>query len=292
MTAPARGAGDAAPPRTLGAALAAATRWLSSLDADARRDAEVLVCHASGATRAELVTHAERPLAASAWDTLARLLERRRRGEPIAYLTGRREFWSLELRVSPATLVPRPETELLVERALARIPEATAAPAVDLGTGSGAIALALAAERPRLQVVATDCSVEALAVARANAARVGVGNVEFRLGEWFAPLADRRFAAIVSNPPYVRSDDPVLYQGELRFEPRAALDGGSDGLEAIRLVIAQAPAHLDPGGWLLLEHGFDQGEAVRALLQAHGYDRIRTWRDLAGHERVTEAIPA
>jgi len=279
---------DGVAPRTLGEALERAARLLSPVGAGARRDAEVLVGHACGATRATLVADAGRALAPAAWSTLAPLLERRRRGEPVAYLTGRREFWSLELRVTPATLVPRPETELLVERALARLAPDDVRPVVDLGTGSGAVALALARERPRLRILATDASAQALAVARDNAARLAIPNVEFRLGDWFAPLAGLRCGAIVSNPPYVRSDDPLLRRGELRFEPRTALDGGPDGLDAIRRLIEGAPAHLAPGGWLLLEHGFDQGAAVRSLLEAHGYGAVRTWHDLAGRERVTE----
>ena len=289
MSAPGGGAPDLAPPLTLGAALDTATRLLASASPTPRLDAEVLLAETSGATRAEMIACPGRMLAAPACAAFARLLARRRQGEPAAYLTGRREFWSLELRVTPATLIPRPETELLVERALARIPDDAPLRAADLGTGSGAVALALARERPALRVIATDSSADALAVAGANAARLGIGNVEFRQGDWFAPLAAERFAVIVSNPPYVRSDDPQLREGELRFEPRTALDGGPDGLDAIRRLVRDVPSHLPPGGWLLLEHGFDQGEPVRALLHQHSYDRVHTWRDLAGHERVTEA---
>lgn len=252
-------------------------------------DAEVLLRHASGATRARLLAHPEETLPEPARDTYAAMIERRRRGEPVAYITGQREFWSLELVVSPATLIPRPETELLVERALARVRPAATGWVADLGTGSGAVALALGAERSALSILATDRSAAALAVARANAARLGIANVRFCVADWCEALACRRFEAIVSNPPYVPASDPHLEEGDLRFEPPAALAAGPEGLEALRAIAAGAHARLVPGGWLLLEHGYDQGPAVRALLQGHGYRAVRTYTDLAGQERVTEA---
>jgi release factor glutamine methyltransferase len=217
---------------------------------------------------------------------------RRVAGEPIAYLTGQREFWSLPLHVNSAVLIPRPETELLVERALALLPGTQAAAGdvrvADLGTGSGAIALALASERPRWALTATDRSEAALTVARGNAAHLHLGHVEFLAGDWFAPLAGRRFEAIVSNPPYVALGDGAL--AALRYEPAGALSPGPTGLEALRYLIAGAPAHLERNGWLLLEHGVDQAAAVAAALVAAGYGRVRCHRDLAGRDRVTEGL--
>ncbi|HET6604023.1 MAG TPA: peptide chain release factor N(5)-glutamine methyltransferase, partial [Xanthomonadaceae bacterium] len=217
----------------------------------------------------------------------AGLLQRREAGEPVAYLVGRRPFWTLELQVTPDTLIPRPETELLVELALERIDAAGPEKVLDLGTGSGAIALAIASERPRAQVMATDASAQALEVARANARANGVANVWFACGEWYSAVEGRRFDAIVGNPPYIAQDDPHLEQGDLRYEPRAALVSGVDGLDAIRAIVAGAPAHLFPGGRLLLEHGFDQGPAVRSLLEAAGFSDVRTFCDLEGRERVS-----
>jgi release factor glutamine methyltransferase len=252
-----------------------------------RLDAEVLVMHVTGLTRAQLITHGEQLLSAPQAQSLHELLARRARGEPVAYLTGQREFWSLPLHVTPDVLIPRPETELLVERALAHVPAGAARTLADLGTGSGAIALALAHERPRCRIIATDTSERALAVARANAARCKLTNVEFRQGEWLAALDHERVDLIVANPPYVALADPHLSEGDVRFEPRAALASGPDGLDAIRLIAAQSPARLTTGGWLLLEHGFDQPAAVRSILAEHGFQDITLYRDLAGHARVT-----
>lgn len=243
--------------------------------------------HASGATRTECIAHPGRPLSDNARVAIAEMVERRRRGEPISYITGHREFWSLDLAVSPATLIPRPETELLVERALTHIAADTRALA-DLGTGSGAIALALAHECSHLQIVATDASQEALAVAQANAKRLSLTNVQFVLGDWFVPLAGKRFDIVVSNPPYIRTNDPHLNQGDLRFEPQRALASGADGLDAIRHLISEAPDYLNTHGWLLLEHGAEQGASVRKLFRANGYVDVASFRDLADHERVTE----
>lgn len=250
-----------------------------------RLDAELLLGHLLGKDRAWLRAWPERMLTADEQAAFESLVARRAAGEPVAYLTGRRGFWSLELKVTPATLIPRPDTETLVEWALALIPPDAAWPIADLGTGSGAIALALGRERPHCRLTATDASLEALAVARENAARNRVGNVEFRPGAWFAPLAGERYRLIVSNPPYVAENDPHL--AELRFEPLSALAAGPDGLDDLRLLIAGAPHHLDPGGCLLLEHGWDQGGTVRALLQQHGFLEIHTRRDAAGQERVS-----
>jgi release factor glutamine methyltransferase len=272
---------------TVNDTLADALQRLAPTCATARVDAEALLMHVCGLGRAELITRAAEPIDAAVQTRLAALLARRERGEPVAYLTGVREFWSLDLTVTPATLIPRPETELLVERALALIPPDASLAVADLGTGCGAVALAVAHERPRTRIVATDRCGEALAVARSNAARLGIGNVAFCEGDWLAPLAGQRFEIIVSNPPYVRADDPHLSAGDVRFEPRAALVAGPDGLDAIRAIAVTAKGRLAPGGHLLFEHGHDQREPVRALLLEKGYRDIVCFRDLAGHDRVT-----
>lgn len=257
---------------------------------DARTEAELLLAHVLGKSRAWLYAWPEfKPDAAPA-AAFERLIDARRRGEPIAYLTGRRAFWSLDLDVTSAVLIPRPETELLVELALARMPTDVACAVADLGTGSGAIALALARERPLARVLATDASNAALEVARANAQRLRIANVAFAHGDWCEPLGDARFDLIVSNPPYIEAGDPHLGEGDLRHEPASALASGSDGLDAIRRICAQAPAHLHARGWLLLEHGWNQAARVRALLDTEGFfDAASSARDAAGHERVTYA---
>ncbi len=272
---------------TVAQTLRAAQLRLSSLSDNARLDAELLLAHVLGRSRTWLHTWPEKPLGEAAQKRFRELLERRIRGVPIAYLTGRCEFWSLPLEVNPATLIPRPETELLVEQALKRIPQAETRDVADLGTGSGAIALAVARERPRCRMVATDRSEEALATARRNAATLGIEGISFRHGDWYEALQGERFDLILSNPPYVAEDDPHLQQGDLRFEPRTALAAGGDGLDAIRLLVRGGCHHLRPGGWLLLEHGFDQGAAVRELMQRSGYREIACHTDLAGLERVT-----
>lgn len=250
-------------------------------------DAALLLAHALGKPRSWLFAHADDLLGEADAARFDALLARRVAGEPVAYLTGSRGFWTLDLAVTPATLVPRPETELLVELALARLPAVAPVRVADLGTGSGAIALALAKERPRAHVVATDASPEALEVARGNAVRNRIGNVAFRLGSWLAPLAGECFDLIASNPPYIADGDPHLSQGDLRFEPAMALSCGPDGLDAIRIIVRDAPACLRPDGRLLLEHGWDQGEAVRALLAEAGFVDAATERDLEGRDRVT-----
>ncbi|MBV8403759.1 MAG: peptide chain release factor N(5)-glutamine methyltransferase [Gammaproteobacteria bacterium] len=254
---------------------------------NASLEAGVLLAHALRTTRAALMSHEERLVEAAAAQRYRALLERRARGEPLAYLLGTREFWSLPLQVTPAVLVPRPETELLVERALALCsrPQARVA---DLGTGSGAVALALAHERPQWRLTATDLSPEALTVARANAARLAIGRIDFRHGSWFEPLAGERFDLIVSNPPYIAADDPALDDPALAHEPPLALTPGADGLACLRTIAADAPQHLHAGGWLLLEHGATQGATLRAALVLAGWRYVRSHRDLAGHERITE----
>lgn len=257
--------------------------------AQARLETELLLAAAAGRRRSWLRAFPETLLDAAAVTRFRELVARRAAGEPVAQLLGRREFWSLELTVSPATLIPRPETEELVARALELLPEHEAAEVLDLGTGSGAIALALAHERPRLRVLAVDRSPAALAVARGNARRLGLTGLRFLAGDWYAALrGGPRFALIVSNPPYVAENDPHLGRGDLRFEPREALAAGRDGLDALRRVIGGAPQYLRPGGRLLVEHGRDQGAAVRALFAGAGFTAVATRRDLAGHERLTE----
>jgi len=243
-----------------------------------------------GATRAALAADPDRGLAPGELDALEALARRRLAGEPVAYLTGRREFWSLELEVTPDVLVPRPETELVVDLALAAIAGVKRPAVLDLGTGSGAIALAIASARRDAAVTATDASAAALALARRNAGRLGLTNVRFVEGSWYEPLAGGRFDAIVSNPPYVAAGDPAL--AALAAEPRLALVAGADGLDALAVVAGGAPSHLARGGRLVVEHGTAQGAAVRELLRAAGLADVGTHRDLAGHERATEGARA
>ncbi|WP_164080382.1 peptide chain release factor N(5)-glutamine methyltransferase [Stenotrophomonas maltophilia] len=256
---------------------------------EARHEAELLLLHVLDRPRSWLFAHATDPLAAADQAAFEALLARRVAGEPVAYLTGRRGFWTLDLEVAPATLIPRPETELLVELALERLPSDQALQLADLGTGSGAIALALASERPQARVLATDASAGALAVAARNAARHELGNVRFAEGghDWYAPLQGLRFDLIASNPPYIASDDPHLEQGDLRFEPATALASGVDGLDDIRRIVDGGQAHLLPGGWLLIEHGWDQGAAIRALFDAVGFAEVQTVQDLEQRDRIT-----
>ena len=253
----------------------------------AREDAEPLLAHALGRDRAWLFAHATDAVPAAAATDFRALVARRAAGEPVAYLTGRRGFWTLDLEVTADTLIPRPETELLVELALARIDPDAPARIADLGTGSGAIALAVASERPAAVVVATDVAKATLAVAVRNAQALGVGNVWFRRGDWCGALGHDRFDLIASNPPYIATGDRHLDEGDLRHEPPRALSSGVDGLDAIRAIAAAAPGHLVPGGWLLLEHGLDQGPAVRALLEQAGFVAVETARDLEDRDRVT-----
>jgi release factor glutamine methyltransferase len=256
---------------------------------DALSEAELLLARAVGITRARLVAHPELAAEARSHPRYLEYLKRRVAGEPVAYILGEREFYGLTFRVTPDVLIPRPETELLVELALARIPEGEPLRLLDIGTGSGCIAVTLAQLRPGARVIATDASAAALEVARCNARRHGVENVEFRLGDAFAPVLGERFDVIVSNPPYVARGDPHLFQGDLRFEPKQALTSGTDGLELTRILVAQAPPQLEARGWLLLEHGHDQDEAVRALMGAAGLGSVFTEADLAGLPRVSGA---
>ncbi len=254
-----------------------------------RLDAELLLAQALGKPRSHLYAWPERQLGRDELLRFQKLIERRAAGEPIAYLLGRREFWSLELEVSPSTLIPRPETECLVEQALKHIPSDAHWLIADLGTGSGAIALAIASERPRCRILATDIYGTALEVARRNAGRLHLDNVSFVQGDWCAPLRTGRFQVILSNPPYIRETDPHLRQGDVRFEPRGALAAGADGLASLRRIAEDVREHLAPPALLLLEHGFDQEQAVHLLLERVGYRDISTIRDLANHPRVTQA---
>jgi len=254
---------------------------------EARLEAEQLLLHALGRERAWLFAHGTDPADVQVQAAFAALLARRGAGEPVAYITGKRGFWTLDLQVTPATLIPRADTERLVELALERLPPGRPLQIADLGTGSGAIALAIASERPQAQVLATDASEAALAVARSNARAHALANVDFALGDWFAPLRSRSFDLIASNPPYIEAGDTHLAQGDLRFEPASALASGISGLDDLARIAAQAPVHLRPGGWLLLEHGFNQGAAVRGLLLQAGFDQVRTAQDLEQRDRIT-----
>lgn len=267
-------------PATLGEALARARGRIAQVDA------RILLREASGATAAQLIAFQERPLAIEAAQCFMAWLERRAAGEPVAHILGQREFYGRLFRVSAATLIPRPDTELLVELALHQLAGVARPSVLDLGTGSGAIAVSLALELPQAQVSAVDFSPAALEVAQANALALGA-NVRFHAGSWFAPLGAARFDCIVSNPPYIAEADPHLAEGDLRFEPITALASGADGLDDLCHIIHAAPAHLETGGWLLLEHGYDQAEAVRALLEDAGFLGVQSWRDLAGIERVS-----
>jgi len=250
-------------------------------------EATVLLAHALGVTRAYLHTHPEQLLEESQRQVFFDLIERRMSGEPVAYLTGHREFWSLDLIVNNHTLIPRPETELLVELALERIPPQSEFHILDLGTGSGAIALAIAGERPQCRITATDLSHEALDVARSNAERLNIANVAFRQGSWFTPFSADRFDLIISNPPYVAEHDPHLAEGDLPAEPRQALVAGPTGLEMISTIIHEARRYLRETGWLLIEHGYNQASPVTALFREAAYGRLHTWRDSADVERVS-----
>jgi release factor glutamine methyltransferase len=253
---------------------------------DARRDAETLLGHCLGRSRAWLYTWPEADVSAEHAHSYRHLLEQRRGGWPVAYLTGEREFWSLRLAVNEHTLIPRPETETLVEWAL-DLPLPGAAAVADLGTGSGAIALAVACERPGWQITAVDRSAAALEIAAANARHNGLDRIEFRQSDWYSALRGQRFDLLLSNPPYVAPDDEHLARGDLRYEPREALVAGGHGLAALATIVAGAPDVLNTGGWLLLEHGGEQGAAVRELLCDRGFHQVTTRCDLAGQERTS-----
>jgi release factor glutamine methyltransferase len=274
-------------PVTVGEILRQAITTLTPTSPTPRLDAEVLAMHVCGLDRSGLIAQGHSTLTHDQQHRLENLLARRCQGEPIAYLTGVREFWSLEFNVSPDTLIPRPETELLVEKALAHVPPDAEWTIADLGTGCGAIALTLAKERPRSRIIATDISPAALDVARSNAAKFGLTNIEFREGNWFEPLTGMKLDMMVSNPPYVRANDPHLEQGDVRFEPVQALAAGPEGLDAIRQIALSAREHLNPAAWLLFEHGWDQAAAIGQLLHSLGYRNIVCYPDLSGRDRIT-----
>ncbi|HUO82045.1 MAG TPA: peptide chain release factor N(5)-glutamine methyltransferase [Gammaproteobacteria bacterium] len=277
---------DAAPAVTIAALLKSAATTLADASDSARLDAELLLAFALERSRSQLHAWPERTPTQTEAERFRTLVARRRAGAPVAYLTGRCEFFSLPLAVDAAVLIPRPETELIVELALARIPANARLRILDAGTGSGAIALAIAGERPRCRIVASDISSAALAVAKRNAERLAAGRLAFVAGDWLAPFAARSFDLIVSNPPYVPDADPHLEQGDIRAEPRLALAAGIDGLDAIRIIAREAPRCLRPDGWLILEHGYDQREAVADILKRSGFRNLQAARDLGGRARA------
>jgi len=268
-------------PVTIGHALGDARKRIDALDA------RVLLCHVVKRDAAYLLAHADAPLGCDDQRAFEALVARRVAGEPVAYITGRREFFGLDFRVSPAVLIPRPETELLVELALERMPRDKRCSVLDLGTGSGCIAVSIARHRPLARVMATDISSDALALARGNARALDVRNVEFAVGDWFGGVDDQCFDLIVSNPPYVADGDPHLAQGDVRFEPRVALVAGADGLARIRGIVEQGASRLAAGGWLMFEHGHDQAARCRKLLSRAGFAAVFSRRDVAGIERVS-----
>jgi len=268
-------------------ALQALTDKSKAFQSDSPRlDAEILLAHALNKSRTYLLTWPEKNIEINRSDTFKTLVEKRCEGQPIAYLTGEWEFWSLPLKVNTGTLIPRPETELLVELALKKC-SAKNANLTDLGTGSGAIALALASERSSWSVLATDASAQALEVARANAETLGLGNIEFLLSNWFSDLPDKQFDLIISNPPYIDELDPALETSVINWEPRQALISSLNGMADLEIIIDQAKPFLKAGAWLLVEHGYNQGEEVAQLFQRGGYKQINTEQDLNGHDRVT-----
>ena len=270
---------------TISEAVKSAARTLQPHSESPRLDAELLLATLLGLPRSALIARGDEPVAPHDEGTYAELIAKRAGGVPVAYLTGSREFWSLPLKVSPAVLVPRPETELLVAQALALLPRDAHCSVLDLGTGSGAIALSLAHERPHWEITAVDVSSDALQVATLNAQTLKLSQVKWRLGSWFEPVPAERFHLIVANPPYIAAQDPAL--AALGAEPAAALIAGPTGLEALAAIIAQAPDHLQASGWLALEHGAVQAHDVAQLLQQHGFDSIRTYSDFSGKPRVT-----
>lgn len=271
---------------TLSQLLSDAADKLASSDS-ARLDAEVLLAHALDKQRSYLYSYPEQTLSADTLKIFTALIEKRRQGTPIAYLTGQKEFWSLTLTVNETTLIPRPETELLVEQALKRIPVNESLTIADLGTGSGAIAIAIASERPDCSVIASDRQYASILLARQNAVHAKLKNIHFICSDWCNALTHQCLDLIVCNPPYIAENDPHLSAGDVRFEPHHALAAGPDGMDDIQLIIKQSVNILKPGGWLILEHGFDQQEAVQKQLQENNYTGIETCKDLAGHPRVS-----
>jgi len=262
-----------------------ATRRLSAGESP-KRDAEILLGFVTGRSRTFIMAFGETSLTASELEQLEALLARREQGEPVAYLVGEREFWSLPLSVSPATLIPRPDTECLVEQALLRLP-ASPQKVLDLGTGTGAVALAIASERPDCQLTGVDLQPEAVKLAQHNAQKLAISNASFVQGSWFTPVSGQQFAVIVSNPPYIDAADPHLAEGDVRFEPASALVADNAGLADLQTLIEHAPQHLLPGGWLLLEHGWQQAQQVQQLFRQAGYHQVATVKDYGGNDRVS-----
>lgn len=278
------------PAPTISGALDIASKQLATTSASAEIDARVLLCHVLQCSHTHLIAWPEKPLSTSQQQEYSRLIQQRSEGQPVAYLTGHKEFWSLKLEVSAATLIPRPETETLVEFVLENFKTSTLNLA-DLGTGSGAIAIAIASERPQWDITATDISAEALHMAQKNAKQHQLTNIDFRLSDWFQQLdpqpTDGRFDIIISNPPYIAEADPHLSQGDVRFEPQRALQSGSAGLNAIVHLIHESKHYLNDNGCLILEHGYDQKQAVYELFEAAGFSDIRQQNDLAGTPRMS-----
>jgi release factor glutamine methyltransferase len=254
---------------------------------ESRLEAQILLCHAIQQPRSWLAAHDRDPIPPEQAAAFTALLQRRLQGEPIAYILGEREFYSLDFKVTPAVLIPRPETELLVDLALERLPAGIPCRVLDLGTGSGAVAVTLALHRPQTEVVAVDQSAAALEIARENAQRLGADNLRLIQSGWYSALDGEKFDLIVSNPPYIAAADPHLTQGDVRFEPPSALASGADGLDDIRAIIRDAAAHLKPDGWLLFEHGYNQAAACRELLAQAGFEQVASAADLAGIERIS-----
>jgi release factor glutamine methyltransferase len=275
------------PTQSISQILKLGTTLLSPHLDSAALEAELLLCHCLNKSRAYLRSWPEKLLNPEEIEYYRQLLQRRQQGEPFAYITGHKEFWDLQLRVTPAVLIPRPETEHLVELALGKIPTDATWHIADLGTGSGAIGLTLARQRPNCHITATDKSAASLDVARHNARSNHIDNIRFIRSCWFEALVNDRFQVIVANPPYVAQNDPHLQQGDLRYEPHAALSSGPEGLDDIKHIIAHAGAHLEPPGWLMLEHGYQQGDAVPALLAEHGFIDVQCHSDYAQRERVS-----
>ncbi len=272
---------------TIQQALQDAYQQFTDLDeCDAMVDAKTLLCHVLEKNSSHLIAWPEKVLTPSQQQSFLQLTKRRATGEPVAYIIGHREFWSLDLLVTPATLIPRPDTEILVEQALERIPTDAQWNIADLGTGSGAIALAIASERLQCHIFAVDISQQALEVAQSNAQRLNISNISFFQGSWLQPLTEQKLNMVLSNPPYIESTDPHLKQGDVRFEPPGALSSGTDGLDDIRKLIDDSYQQLESNGWLLLEHGYHQAEEIMALMKQQAYSGVIDYRDYGGNDRV------
>lgn len=267
-----------------------ATRKLSTTSSTAQLDAEVLLCHCLGKNRSYLRTWPDKQITHEQLTAYRTCIEKRRLGMPVAYLTGEREFWSRNFNVSPDVLIPRPDSELLIELSLAHIPPNLAARIIDLGTGSGILAVTLAAERPNSEVIATDISAKAIKMARQNALKFNLDNIHFIESNWFDAVTQSNFDLVISNPPYIAAEDPHLLEGDLRFEPDTALVSADNGLKDIRILVEQAALHLKNNGVLLIEHGYQQQNAVQSIFEALNYRNICTHRDLSGLPRVTSGL--